>query len=246
MVESGQALKDLMLRATRAPPGVSSLNGGAGLTASIEHCSSGPARLIRVYRSGSERFRNILVSPGEPRPAFYPADIPFTARAFCNATWSEDFGLAVLWSLPVERLDIPSREELAALPQPRDSGAVEEFVRRFLIATKEDKLQMVQELSGLVGESFMRRIEETFGNIGQEELPAEAQALAADLITFHVQAGWEVSPDPAHSGPGHGWTLMLAERRRQLSQRSMLGMSTVALAERLREWPPGSARGRAP
>lgn len=234
MADSGQALKNLLLRATQASSGVSRLEGDGGLSASIEHSSLGPARLIRVNRSGIERFRNILVQPGEPRPHFYPADIPFTARAYCNATWSADFGLAVFWSLPVERLDIPGKEELAALQQPRDSHAVEEFVRRFLAASKEDKLQMVQELSGLVGESFMRRIEETFGNISQEELPAEAQALSADLITFHLQAGWDVSPDPDHGGPGHGWILMLDERRRQLSARSMLGMSTVALAERLR------------
>ena len=246
MEDSGQALKDLLLRATQASPDVSRLEGKDGLAASIEHSALGPARLIRVDRSGIERWRNILVQPGEPRPDFYPTDIPFTARAFCSATWSVDFGLAILWSLPVEQLDIPSREELAALAAPGDSDAADDFVRRFLTAGKEDKLRMAQEVSGLLGEPFMRRIEEAFGTVSQEELPPEAQALTAEVITYHVQSGWEVSPDPDHQGPGHGWTLTLNERRRELSARSMLGMSTLTLAERSWKWPPSALRAGAP
>jgi hypothetical protein len=238
MVDSRQALKSLLLRATRATSDVSTLEGEAGLTAHIEHSPAGPARLIRIEHDGTERYRNVLVQPGEPRPDFYPEEIPFAARAFCNATWSEEFGLAVLWSLPAETLEIPGQKEAAALPQPGDAGAVEDFVRRFLVADKEEKLRMVQELSGLAGESFMRGIEEAFGDVRAGELPPEAQALSAELITLHVQAGWEVHPDPDHGGPGHGWTLTQNGRRRRLAARSMLGMSTVTLAEKPGDQPP--------
>jgi len=191
--------------------------------------------LIRVHREGVELYRNILIQPGEPRPEFYPSDIPFAPRAFCNATWSTDFGFAVLWSLPVETLNLPNKEQVAALGQFQDADAAEEFVRRFLAAAKEDKLRMVQELSQLSGESFMRRIDETFGDSSEDELPADAQTLTADLITFHLRAGWEVAQDSDQRAPGHSWTLTRGERRRQLSAYALFGMSTATLAEKKQE-----------
>jgi hypothetical protein len=130
----------------------------------------------------------------------------------------------------VETPDLPDKEQLSALSELEDTDTAGEFVRRFLAASKAGKLQMMQEHPDL-----MRRIEETFGDIGQDELPAEAQALMADLITFHLQTGWEVAEDTHHGDHGHRWTLTRGERRRYLIAHTMFGTSTASLAEQPRQ-----------
>jgi len=227
------ARERLLFEAKDLPRDVLRLDGIRGHSATVELSDHGPSRIVRVFHEGVEVCWTFAVDAAEPRPQFYPDDVPLVGSLSATVTWDDETGLHVTW--------MPATEDQAAAFKRRfeavDRGALQKALADRAQERRDTTAEGRREPSGDVADgapspsaAFLKQA------LLDEDLSAEAEGAIEEIVAFHERAGWKVAPDGPAQGPKQHFTMHRGSAERALSVFSALGIATIGLSQ-----TPGAA-----
>ena len=225
-------VRRLLLAAESLSRDVRELPGKLGHRAVLEPSEHGSARKIHISRDGVELYWTFSLEAGEPRPDFYPSNIPFLDNLPAVVTWSSEAGLMAKWMVPgfEERIRALAHRvtEGAMATAPRE---ITEMAERMSDRTPEEGKELLQGLRFEKGSPAAEWVRGVFGEPASTGLPEEAEGGLKDILRFHEEAGWAVAD--GESGPAQKrFELRKGTATRQLHAISIMGITIIDLSER--------------
>ena len=208
------------------------------MVAFLEDSQHGPACLVRIQKDGRPIRWSFALQPGEPRPQFYPEDLPFLPDLLCLVAWSDESGLSTSWaSLPGEELGAFQAKLKEMLEGEDIPFGPREAAERLGRAGKKMGGGLWDELRSLIPPSLVEALSDTADGIFGREAPQKMVGHADTISAFLATQGWAQNPGPEPSGASLVRVFSKMGKERELTVRWFLGMGSIILKETVeQEW----------
>lgn len=227
------ALGRLVREANKSPRGTRVLEGEEGLSATLDESEVGQARMVRVLREGEEVYWSFVVQKDEPRPHFFPDEVPHVPSASCMLSWHRNTGINAIWTLGHgdhgESLLAEFAAKLQAIEMPEGMDELVENVKSF---GKQGAASLKEGLEAVLPQPFLGKLVDAAEGMFPKELHESAMEIANTVSGFLEGRGWTPTAEPECSRVSWSRTFEREGSGRELKVFSMALASTVGLWER--------------